>query len=65
MDSSRYLNGVICTFAGLIWAGLARQFVPETILGAAIMLVPGGVLVVVGAYLTGMARIDHINNQRK
>jgi hypothetical protein len=56
-----YVNGATCVFAGLIWAVITRPFVPDTNLGVAIVLVPCGILVVVGAYMTGMARINRIN----
>jgi hypothetical protein len=41
----------------MIWAATARQWVPDTDVGAAIILIPFGVLVVAGAYLIGMYRI--------
>jgi hypothetical protein len=42
-----------------------RWLVPDTYLGVAIALVPGGILFVVGVYLTTMARINNINNPRR
>ena len=54
---SKYFNSAICTFGAVIWAAIARQFVPDTNLGVAIVLVPSVILAGAGAYLFGVFRM--------
>jgi hypothetical protein len=48
---SDIVKGAACMFAGVGWGVLALGFVPQTPVGLAIVLVPFGGLLLVGAFL--------------
>jgi hypothetical protein len=41
----------------MVWVPVALQWVPDSYLGAVIVLIPSGIALIAGAYLIGMARI--------
>ena len=47
---SDIVKGVVCAFAGVGWVALAKGVLPQTPVGLVILLVPFGVLVLVGAF---------------
>jgi len=47
--NSDFVNGALCLFGGMIWAAIARQWVPDAKVGVAIIFVPARVLMFVGA----------------
>ena len=58
--TSDFVKGVLLVGAGVVWAAIARHLVPDTSLGVAIILVPFGVLLVLGAFLIGRFRMKKL-----
>ena len=58
--TSDFVKGVLCVAAGMIWAAIARQLVPDTNLGVAVILVPFGALVILGAVLIAKFRMKKL-----
>lgn len=58
--ASDWLKGGLCFFGGLIWAGITRWLVPDSSVGATIVLVPCGVLVLAGAFFILRARLKNL-----
>ena len=58
--TSDFVKGVLLVGAGMVWAVIARQLVPDTSLGVAIILVPFGVLLVLGAFLIARFRMKKL-----
>lgn len=57
---SDWLKGGLSLFGGLIWAGITRWLVPDSPVGVGIVLVPGGALVLVGAFFILRARLKNL-----
>lgn len=58
--ASDWLKGGLSFFGGLIWAGITRWLVPDSPVGVAIVLVPCGALVLVGAFFILRARLKNL-----
>jgi hypothetical protein len=58
------VSGVLFVLGGLLWAVVARQFVPFTRIGVAIVAMPALVLTAVGVIRLGLYLIDKLQKQR-
>jgi hypothetical protein len=49
-NNSDFVNGCLLILGAMIWPAIARQFVPDSSVGVAMILVPSGLLVLSGAF---------------
>lgn len=59
-STSDFVNGCLFILGAMIWAAIARQFVPDSPVGVAIILVPCGLLALPGAFLIFRFRIRNL-----
>jgi len=57
---SDFVNGALCFFAGVIWAAVTCQLMPDKSVDAAVILVPFGVFALAGTYLIMRFRIKNL-----
>jgi hypothetical protein len=60
---SDLVSGVIFFFGGILWAAIARQFVPLTRIGVVIIAVPSLVLIAVGIFHYGLYFLEKLRRQ--
>lgn len=58
---SDWVNGGLCFFGGMVWAGIVAQLVPQRPIGLAIVLVPCGALVLAGLFFVLRARLKNLS----
>jgi hypothetical protein len=55
--NSDFVKGSLCLLAGVIWVTIEVQWVPNTNVGVAIILVQAGVLIFAGAIFLNRFRV--------
>jgi hypothetical protein len=58
--NSDFINGCLCILTGMIWVAVARQWVPDSPLGVAIILVPAGLVILPGIFLIARFRFKNL-----